>query len=335
MDDKELIVSISRTAYMKGLTAGSGGNVSVRTSDNTVLITPHKKSLAFLTVDDILTVDLKGNLINGKGLVSTELDMHLALYRVYDVNAVIHLHPPCINSLADKGVPITFTTIESKLMLGGSPPVLEQKTPIVTDMGPLIAAFKTRKLVCLKNHGTVSAGEDLYGAFGLTDVAEEAARMTIYAMIIGNTGSMNTDDVASATGEERSDKLPVFSDEHMARIQRLVNADDEAQQLGQETDLTMTYAIVQEEDGKAFNMHFEKGKIVKITNDKDAEFINTAKKEIWIHVFNGRLDPFTATYHEDLHLVKGHLRDLGKWYRPFYRIFALWKDAPVLELDEE
>lgn len=335
MNDKELIVNVSRTAYMKGLTAGSGGNVSVRTLDNTVLITPHKKSLAFLTVDDILSVDLEGNLINGKGEVSTELDMHLALYRAYDVNAVIHLHPPCINSLADKGVPITFTTIESKLMLGGSPPVLEQKTPIVTDMKPLVAAFKTSKLVCLKNHGTVSAGEDLYGAFGLTDVAEQAARMIIHAMVIDNSGSINTDEGAETFGEERPDKLPVFSNEHMARIQQLVNNDAEAQQLGLETDLTMTYAIKQEEDGKTYNMHFEKGKIVKITDDDDSEFINIGKKEIWIHVFNGRLDPFTATFHEDLRLVKGHIRDLGKWYRPFYRIFSLWKDAPVFELDEE
>jgi len=334
MKDKELIVNISRTAYMRGLTAGSGGNVSVRTPDNTVLITPHKKSLAFLTIDDILTVDLKGNLINGTGQVSTELDMHLALYRAYDVNAVIHLHPPCINSLADKGVPITFTTIESKLILGGSPPVLEQKTPIVTDMEPLVAAFKRSRLVCLKNHGTVSAGEDLYGAYGLTDVAEEAARMTINAMIIGNSAVMDTDEEAGAVDEKGSDKLPVFSEEHMAKVQRLVNEDNEAQTLGQETDLTMKYAIVQEEDGKTFNMHFEKGKIVQITTDDDTDFINIGKKETWIDVFNGRLDPFTATYHNELRLVKGHIRDLGKWYRPFYRIFALWKDAPVLELDE-
>ena len=134
--------------------------------------------------------------------------------------------------------------------------------------------------------------------------------------------SMTGSSDAGTSRDEGSGKLPVFTDEHMARIQKLVNEDDEAQQLGQETDLTMTYAIVQEEDGKTFNMHFENGKIIKITNDNNAEFINTAKKEIWIHVFNGRMDPFTATYHNDLRLVKGHIRDLGKWYRPFYRIFG-------------
>jgi len=333
MNDKELMVSISRTAYLKGLTAGWGGNVSVRTAERTILISPHKKSLAFLSSEDILTVDLEGNIVDGKGRASTELNMHLALYRTYDVNAVLHLHPPCINSLAAKGIPLEFTTIESKLTLGGTPPVLEQKTPIVTDVEPLVAAFNTSNLVCLKNHGTVSAGSDLYEAFALTDLAEEAAKMMINAMIIGKS---NSQDIAGGDiGETGFAKLPVFSDEHMARIQQLVNNDDEAQKLGQETNLTMAYAIVQEEDGKTYTMHFEKGRIVQINNDENADFINAAKREIWIHVFNGRLDPFAATSQNKLHLIKGHIGDLAKWYTPFYRIFSLWKEAPVLELDEE
>ncbi len=333
MNDKELIVTISRTAYLKGLTAGWGGNVSVRTAEGAVLITPHKKSLAFLTAEDLLTVDIDGNRISGQGRASTELNMHLALYRAHDVNAVLHLHPPYINSLVDKGVPLQFTTIESRLTLGGPPPVLEQKTPIVTDLEPLVDAFKTSNLVCLKNHGTVSAGNDLYEAFALTDVAEEAAKMTINAMIIGKNGSINTDE--GKVKEADLARLPVFSDQHMARIQKLVNEDEEAQRLGRETDLTMKYAIVQAEDGKTFTMHFQKGKIVQITHDDDADFINAAKKEIWIHVFNGRLDPFAATSQNKLCLVKGHIGDLAKWYAPFYRIFSLWKGAPVLELGEE
>jgi L-fuculose-phosphate aldolase len=330
---KEQIAEVARAAYAKDLTAGWGGNISVRCGEDAFLITPHKKSLAFVRPDDVLTIDRDGEVIEGKGRPSVESKMHLALYRAQAVGAVVHLHPPCLNTLIDNGMPLELSTLESKLTLGGTPPVVEQTTPVVTDIEPLVEAFRTSSIVCLKNHGTVAAGDNLFEALALTDVAEEAAKMTIYASIIGEGRSPVQDDADN--GEATAVRLPVFSDEHMARMQMLVNGDEEAQRLGQETDLTVQYAIKQAEDGKVYNMHFEEGRIVEITDDEDADFVNVGKKEIWIHVFNGRLDPFAATSQKRLRLVKGHIGDLAKWYAPFYRIFALWKDAPVRELDDE
>lgn len=331
---KKQIAVVGQTAYAAGLTAGWGGNISARCGDDAFLITPHKQSLAFLKPADILTINRDGKVIEGAGAPSTESQMHLALYREHAVNAVIHLHPPCLNSLVAKDVPLQFATLESKLTLGGTPPVIEQTTPTVVDVKPLIEAFKTSSIVCLKNHGTVAAGDDLFEALALTEVAEEAARMTINAFIIDKGRTPAKDgaqkDAAAAV------RLPAFSDEHMARMQALVNDDEEAQRLGRETDLTVKYAIKQADDGRVYNMHFEKGRIVNITNDEaDADFINVGKKEIWTHVFNGRLDPFAATSQKKLRLVKGHIGDLSKWYAPFYRIFDLWKHAPVRELGDD
>lgn len=328
---KQEMAAIGRTAYMKGLVAGWGGNLSMRIADDRVLITPHKKSLGLLTPGDILTVNLDGELIKGSGRPSVETAMHLALYKTLDVGAVFHLHPPCLNSLIAKGIPLELDTFETRLSLGSTPPVLEQTTPVVTGMELLLEAFKTSNIVCLKNHGTVSVGDDLAETLALTDVAEEAARMTIYACIIScwERPSPAAKDGAAA------EKLPLFSDVHMNRMQELVNNDAEALRLGEETDLTIKYAIKQAENGKVYNMHFVKGRIDRITDDEDADFINVGKKESWIHVFNGRLDPFAATSQKKLRLIKGHIGDLSKWYAPFYRIFALWKDAPVKELEDE
>jgi L-fuculose-phosphate aldolase len=329
---KAEIVSVGRTAYLKGLTAGWGGNISVKQEDGTILITPHKKSLGFISEHDILTVDSEGNVIEGAGEPSLEREMHCALYRETESKAVVHLHPPCINALVSAGVPPRLVTFETKLTLGTSIPVLEQETPITTDIPALVDAFKTANLVFLKNHGIVAVGDDLQEAFALADVAEEAAQLTINSMIIGKQGVQTAVEKAV---KSRAEALPVFSIEHMNRIQKLVNEDEEAQRLGRKTDLTVNYAIKQLDDGKTFNIHFQRGKIANITDDENADFINAGKREIWIHVFNGRLDPFAATSQKKLRLQKGHIGDLAKWYAPFYRIFALWKDAPVKELADE
>lgn len=330
---KEDICSVARTAYLRGLTAGWGGNLSVRLESGDILITPHRKSLGFVKPDDIVTVDPAGRMLEGDGQPSSEVKMQCAIYRDLDVHAIVHLHPPALNTLTVRGVPLELMTLECRLILGGTPPVVEQTTPIVTDFAPVLAAFRTSNIVVLKRHGTVSVGEGLEEAFTLTDVAEEAARMTIDGLVIGKLGAAGPGEEPAESASARA--LPVFSEAHMARMQELVNADPEAQDLGRATGLTMRYAIKQAEDGKVFNMHFEQGRIVRVTPDEDADFINLGTKEIWIHVFNGRLDPFAAVSQNKLRLVKGQIADLGKWYAPFYRIFALWKEAPVLELDPE
>jgi L-fuculose-phosphate aldolase len=329
---KQEIVSIGRTAYLKGLTAGWGGNLSVKKDDGTILITPHKKSLGFISDEDILTIDTAGNVLEGAGEPSTETTMHCALYGETDSKAVVHLHPPCINSLVSNDVRLQFDTFETRLILGTSVPILEQDTPTTTDIDALLNAFETANLVFLKRHGVVAVGDDLQEAFALVDVAEEAAQLTINSMLIGKKVHETN---GAPLPKSRAEALPVFSIEHMNRIQKLVNEDEEAQKLGQKTNLTVNYAIKQLDDGTVFNIHFEKGKITKITNDENADFINAGRREAWIHVFNGRLDPFAATSQKKLRLQKGQIGALSKWYAPFYRIFALWKDAPVKELDEE
>ncbi len=330
---KQEICTIAKTAYMKGLTAGWGGNISARGDDGAILITPHKKSLGFLTPDDIISVYGNGCLIEGDRKPSSEFRMHCAIYSSLKINAIVHMHPPALNTLAARGIPLELMTFECRLTLGGTPPIIPQTTPIVTDIDSLISAFQYSNIVVLKNHGTVSVGEDLEAALGLSEVAEEAAKMTIYAHTFRNVEPIELEEVVLQP--ESIPTFPVFSREHIALIQSLVNADAEAQRLGRETDLTVRYAIKQAEDSKVYNMHFEKGRIVRITADEEADFVNVGKKEAWIHVFNGRLDPFAAVSQKKLHLVKGQISDLSRWYAPFYRIFTLWKQAPVFEMNHE
>jgi L-fuculose-phosphate aldolase len=331
-DMKKQIVDVSRMAYVKGLTAGTGGNVSWRLDEESILITPHKCSLGFLNEDDIITVATNGEIIVGSinSRVSTEINMHLALYNEFDYKAIIHLHPPYINTLVAKDITMKLSTYESSLTLGGMPPKVPQSGPTVTDTRALVQVFRNSSIVILENHGIVAAADNLIDAFSLVDVAEDSAKTTLLGEVVKKgTFEKNTTPEKSKTAT-----LDVFTDEHMSLIQNLINNDNEAVRLGMATDLTVRYAIMQTEDRKVYNMHFEKGMLVKITNDlSDADFINNGKKSVWINIFNGRLDPFAATIQKKLRLEKGHIGDLSRWYAPFYRIFALWKDAPVKELD--
>lgn len=327
---KKELVEVARTAYMRGLTAGWGGNVSIRVDDNSILITPHKKSLAFIGEEDLLLIDLQGYIKEGSGIISTESKMHLSLYETHDYKAIIHLHPPAVNSVINCGKKLKLSTYESELTLGGTPPVLPQTGPTVTDTTSLVKAFETTSVAILEKHGIVTAGDTIYEAFALADVLEEAAKVTINSAILAGHKSDDTKEQ-----EQDVPVYPVFSEPHLKKLQTLINEDEATQNLGKQTDLTVKYAIKQLEDGLIYNMHFVKGRLEKITHDEDADFINVGKKEIWIHVFNGRLDPFAATSQKKLRLIKGHIGDLSKWYAPFYRIFDLWKFAPVEELHND
>lgn len=330
---KQQIVEVAKTSYNKGLTAGWGGNISARVDSEIVLITPHKKSLAFVSVDDLLLIDMKGTVLEGGGRVSTETKMHLSLYEEFEYNAIVHLHPPSVNAVVSSGVPISLSTYESSLTLGGTPPIVPQTGPTVTDTDSLVEAFKTSSIVILEKHGIVSAGDDLFEAYSYADVLEDAAQITIHKTTL-NQGALVKEEPEN--NDTSGGIFQVFSQEHLKKLQDLINSDAEAQKLGKDTDLTVKYAIKQQEDGLIYNMHFVEGRLTMITNsDEDADFINLGKREIWIHVFNGRLDPFAATSQKKLRLIKGHIGDLSKWYAPFYRIFDLWKFAPVKELPNE
>ncbi|MGL1900668.1 MAG: class II aldolase/adducin family protein [Fibrobacterales bacterium] len=325
----EQIIEIGKMAFTKGLTSGWGGNISCRLNENEILITAHQTSLGFITEDDLLLIDNTGSLIepNSKR-TSTESDMHLALYNTESYKAVVHLHPTTLLSLLNCNRELESSTYESSLILG-KPPVLAQKSPTVTDIPALLNAFQTSSIVFLEKHGLVAAGETLIEAYSLADTAESAAKITLNSVLLGH---QNTKRVEEAP-EKPSESYEVFTDAHIEKLQTLINNDPEALSLGEASDLTTRYAIKLTDDGTIYNMHFNKGVLTKITNDDDADFINMGKREIWIHVFNGRLDPFAATSQKKLKLIKGHIGDLSKWYAPFYRIFELWKAAPVKELD--
>jgi L-fuculose-phosphate aldolase len=324
---QEEIIRVGREAYQRGLIVARGGNLSVRLSGEEFLMTAHTAALGFLNPDGFVVVDLEGQVVNGKGKPSTETKLHTAIYRDTEAGAVVHLHPPYTNVLAVRGIELKPMTFESSLFLGPTTPMVSQDSPSVTKLDGVIEALNLSNIIIIKEHGTVAVGDNIWDAFFLTEILEEAALMSYLDKTLGLPGPEKEENKLPA--EEKIVAYPVFSKEHIEKIVTLVNQDEEARRLGKSTHLTVNYAIKLADTNQVYNFHFKEGEIVKVSNDEDADFIISGKRKQWIAVFNGLIDPFAATTQKKLRLQKGSIGDLSKWYPPFYRVFALWKYAPV------
>src|SRR5215471_13608944 len=88
---KEQICEIGRRVYNKGFAAANDGNITIRLNDKEVLCTPTMVSKGFMKCEDICKVDYEGKQISGRRKRTSEVLLHLAVYKHRpDVNAVVH-----------------------------------------------------------------------------------------------------------------------------------------------------------------------------------------------------------------------------------------------------
>ena len=89
------IVEVGKRLYAKGFVASNDGNISIRISENEVLITPTGISKGYMSPSDILKVDMDGRVLAGTQKPTSEMKMHLAVYKKrQDIKAIVHAHPP-------------------------------------------------------------------------------------------------------------------------------------------------------------------------------------------------------------------------------------------------
>src|SRR5437763_307583 len=88
------LVRVCHRVYEKGWVAMNDGNVSIRLEDDRVLCTPTAISKGEMSVNDVISCDMSGNQLNGARSKTSEIEMHLTVYRERpDVRAVVHAHP--------------------------------------------------------------------------------------------------------------------------------------------------------------------------------------------------------------------------------------------------
>ena len=327
---KNEIIETGRLLWDKDLASGLNGNISARVDSETILLTATQTCLGRLTPADLLLLKLDGTLLK-EGKVSTEKLLHTEIYKNFpDIQAVVHTHTIYTNGYFMANDQLIPSTFESRFYLGDVKSV-EQHTPSVTDARPVIETLKKNNIVVLKNHGTVAVGKGLFDCFLLIQVLEDAVKVdTISRLYKGSRGEVSSsvssdgDHIVSSAAK----KYQLFSKEQIDEIVRLVNADSQLKELGEKTNMTMDLAVKLNETGQIYSFHFEKGSIVRVGNDDEAEFLISAPENIWRAVFNREIDPFVATTQKKMNL-RGDFARISRWYAPCNRIFQLWQCVPV------
>lgn len=176
------LVTACRLLAAEGLVAGTSGNVSVRDGDR-VLVTPKGHALRDLTDDDIAVVSLAGNVLTGTP--TSEMELHLAVYRRHDAGAIVHTHAP--NATAVACVLDELPVIHYQLLAMGGAIRVAPFAPFGTAglASAVTDALEGRRAALLANHGAVSYAATLAEAVERALLLEWACGLYLDAARIG------------------------------------------------------------------------------------------------------------------------------------------------------
>ncbi|MFB6713681.1 MULTISPECIES: class II aldolase/adducin family protein [unclassified Streptomyces] len=176
----DAVVATARRTAADGLVVGTSGNVSARVG-GTVLVTPSGVPYERLGPEDAVGVDLEGNRVLGELAPTSELPLHLAVYRNSGAAAVVHthaVHATAVSTLVPEVPPVHYAAA----MLGGTVRVAAYARYGTEELAEnMLAALRDRTGCLLQNHGTVTHGATLEEAYDRTAQLEWLCRLWLAA----------------------------------------------------------------------------------------------------------------------------------------------------------
>lgn len=191
------IVEIGRRVYEQGFVAATDGNISVRVMGDRMFITPSGTCLGELKADDLLYMDSERRVLAGRGRPSSEMSLHLEVYRRRpDVQAVIHAHPPVTNAFGFAGVSLAGPVIPEVVVTFGSIPTTEYATPS-SEEGPeaIRDLVQHHDVMILQRHGSLTVGSDLTDAYRKLEKLEHAAKTILATRLLGRVRELTPDEL--------------------------------------------------------------------------------------------------------------------------------------------
>jgi L-fuculose-phosphate aldolase len=192
---RKQLARFGKWLYRLGFVPGTAGNLSVRLDHDRILATPTAMSKFMLKASDMVVVDLEGHRVGEGRNVTSEIGMHLAIYRQRsDVQAVVHAHPPIATGFASCGLGLEEPLCSEVVMALGSVPLAPYATTGTADVAssiqPLIVDHDA---ILLANHGVVTAGENLQDAFMRMETVEHYAHICLVARQLGCAQPLSCD----------------------------------------------------------------------------------------------------------------------------------------------
>jgi L-fuculose-phosphate aldolase len=187
MVHRKQLARFGKWLYRLGFVPGTAGNLSVRLSADRILATPTGMSKFLLKPADMVLVDMNGRRVCESRNVTSEIGMHLAIYRQRpDVQAVVHAHPPVATGFASCGLGLEEPLCSEVVMALGSVPLAPYATTGTEDVASSIQPLMVdHDAVLLANHGVVTAGDTLQNAFMRMETVEHFAHICLAARQIG------------------------------------------------------------------------------------------------------------------------------------------------------
>jgi len=199
---REQIVEVGRRLYARGYTASNDGNISVRLDDRRLLMTPKSVCKGFMSPDMMCITDLEGKKLAGDRDPSSEMQMHLEVYRQRpDAIAVVHAHPPTATGFAVAGIALDRAVLAEVVTTLGSVPIAEYATPSTKELPEAVRKYvKAHDGMLLANHGALTLGRDLFAAYYKMETIEHFAKISLVARLLGGERLLSRQEVDRLQG---------------------------------------------------------------------------------------------------------------------------------------
>ena len=201
------IVQFGRMLHENGFVAATDGNLSVRLDEDRLLVTPTCICKGRMRASDMVIVDMQGKRLAGKRIVSSEIAMHLLIYRLRpDVHGIVHAHPPTATGFAASGYGLIRPLVCEVVVGLGSIPLARYGTPgtpeLTDALEPLIPQHDA---ILMANHGVVTFGSSLESAYMKMEIVEHFAKISLVTHLLGNEQPL---------GEKEVEKLVAVRDRY-------------------------------------------------------------------------------------------------------------------------
>src|SRR5215469_13174736 len=181
------IVKMGQALHERGFIAACDGNLSVRMDDDRVLVTPTGMSKGGMRSADLVIVDMEGQRVKGRREMTSEIGMHLLIYRMRpDVRGIVHAHPPTATGFAAAGLALNQPLVCEVVIGLGQIPLAPYGTPgtpeLAQTLEPLVPDYDA---LLMSNHGVVAYGANLDQAYMKMETVEHFAKISLVTHLLG------------------------------------------------------------------------------------------------------------------------------------------------------
>ncbi len=197
--EKEDVAYFMRRLYDRFLTTASGGNISLKVSEQNVLITPAALDKGIISAEQIAVVSMDGENLTPTYKPSIETAMHLEIYKKRnDVLAIVHAHPVYASLFTTINRKVNPNLIAEARYMLGEPTVAEYALMGTNELAQVVAEASLKSnVILLKNHGVLTVGKTLLEAFDRMEVLENCAKMTFLTELLQEKQELLPEQIAA------------------------------------------------------------------------------------------------------------------------------------------